>query len=167
MGAEVTFRGSRMVHRVKAVPSSLGRRPIGGSGQTFLCTSSHAVKLAPAPSQSIHWPSHLRLPAALFLLLASRARGGGCCCCDAFAGAAVTLQLSSAPVPPHHAPLAARRAACCCSALEVELASSWHLHATSWYRLVIPWPGPSLSTNIAAMGRYCFFGKPSMVVVVH
>ena len=164
LGAEVTFRGSRLVHRKRKVPSCLGRRPIPDCMLRFLWTSSHAVKLAPAPLSIDPWALHLR---CLRHLPPWSVRSWWWWCCNAFAGAAVTLQFSSALVPPHHASLAFRRAARCCSAFVVKLASHWHLHATSWYRRVIPWPGPSLSTTIAAMGRYCFFGKPSTVAVVH
>ena len=145
-------------------PRAWGGAPFQSACSKFYTTFRIAVKLDPAPLSIDPWALHLR---CLRHLPPWSVRSWWWWCCNAFAGAAVTLQFSSALVPPHHAPLAARRAARCCSAFVVKLASHWHLHATSWYRRVIPWPGPSLSTTIAAMGRYCFFGKPSAMSVVH
>ena len=56
-GSKLSTGWPRQVQRKRKVPSCLGRRPTNDPVETFLCTSSHAVKLAPHPSQSIHKPT--------------------------------------------------------------------------------------------------------------
>ena len=128
LGAEVTFRGSRLVHRKRTVPSCLGRRPIQDCMLRFLWTSSHAGKLASEPLSIDPWAPHLR---CLRHLPPRACVGGGCCCCNAAAGAAATLQFNCAPMAPHHTALATRRAARCCSASVGELASRLATHVSS------------------------------------
>ena len=75
LGAEVTFRGSRLGTSLKPTPVASGRRPIHDRAKNIevpaprMPSNSH-----PHPSQSIQAHTHFRLPAAPFLP-APRARG--------------------------------------------------------------------------------------------
>ena len=53
LGAEVTFRGSRLSTSLQSTPIVSGRRPIQVQPKSRKVDTLHAVELAPAPLQSI------------------------------------------------------------------------------------------------------------------